>query len=285
MPRAGRRAGRPCATPWRSIRGRFATTRPSLLLLLPVSERPRPLPEDPPHADRLAGGRRRQGDASLLPTTPREAPPLKAVGEGHRSEPSRRRKGPRPDRRKFRSASGRHAVALLEGTVMVDGIDFREALEQVESARRRHRKDSRVTGRASSTARSTSLRGVAIHGATGRTRPGDEPGAVQPARVARDGAPAHERDSSRRKAGARCDVAWVDPRRSPSRPRPGSPGEATGTSRRRSATTFRRSAQLGEAQARVEAAKRERDDLQDLLGDLPGPRGSRHPARARTAST
>lgn len=69
---------------------------------------------------------------ALVPTSQRQAPPLTATARVAESVPSAvQRPGAEPTRTAF--SSGRHAVALLEGTVTVEGLGFREALAQVES--------------------------------------------------------------------------------------------------------------------------------------------------------
>lgn len=68
----------------------------------------------------------------LVPMSPREAPPLKATAKGIDPAQTAAQRAA-PDIAETLFASGRHAVALLEGTVMVDGMGFREALKQVEA--------------------------------------------------------------------------------------------------------------------------------------------------------
>ncbi len=66
----------------------------------------------------------------LIPNNPRESPPLKAFSKSAEATqaaqraPGELQDGPFP--------SGRYALALLEGTVTVDGMDFRGALALVE---------------------------------------------------------------------------------------------------------------------------------------------------------
>ena len=68
----------------------------------------------------------------LVPIVPRESPPLKTAAKGAGTAtgaaprpPGSAQEGPYP--------SGRHAVAILEGTVTVEGTDFRQALAVVEA--------------------------------------------------------------------------------------------------------------------------------------------------------
>lgn len=67
---------------------------------------------------------------SIVPMSPRDAPPLKSVagaaGAGA-APPPQAQQGETP------FSSGRHAVALLEGTVEVEGMEFRKALALVEA--------------------------------------------------------------------------------------------------------------------------------------------------------
>ena len=69
---------------------------------------------------------------AMMPTTPRDAPPLKAVVKG--ADPTQP-PGPRPpaDAGESTFSSGRYSVAILEGTVTVQGLGFREALSRVEA--------------------------------------------------------------------------------------------------------------------------------------------------------
>jgi hypothetical protein len=65
---------------------------------------------------------------AIVPTIPRDAPPLKAVAKAAAN-------APRPGQVKADPSlfsAGRHAVAVLEATVTIDRLDFREALSQVE---------------------------------------------------------------------------------------------------------------------------------------------------------
>lgn len=65
----------------------------------------------------------------LAPMTPRDAPPLRAVTKAVAAAPP-----PAPGQSgEAPFSSGRHAVALLEGTVEVEGLDFRKALAQVQA--------------------------------------------------------------------------------------------------------------------------------------------------------
>ena len=66
----------------------------------------------------------------LVPTMPRDAPPLKAVPKVADAAQAAPRQ---PEGTESPFSSGRHAVALLEGTVTVEGIAFRGALAQVEA--------------------------------------------------------------------------------------------------------------------------------------------------------
>jgi hypothetical protein len=68
----------------------------------------------------------------LVPMIPREAPPLKAVAKGSESTPGAAQRST-AEAAEVPFSSGRHAVALLEATVTIDGMAFREALAQVEA--------------------------------------------------------------------------------------------------------------------------------------------------------
>jgi hypothetical protein len=68
---------------------------------------------------------------SLVPTAPRDLPPLKAVAKGAETSAAA---GQRPPAETADGpfSSGRHSVAILEGTVTVEGVDFREAISIVD---------------------------------------------------------------------------------------------------------------------------------------------------------
>ncbi|MGE0356774.1 MAG: hypothetical protein AB7P08_07655 [Burkholderiales bacterium] len=75
---------------------------------------------------------------SLAPIVPKEAPPLRSYGKGSAAAPADAQRAiaatanaAAADNAPF--SSGRQAVALLEGTVTVNRLDFREALALVES--------------------------------------------------------------------------------------------------------------------------------------------------------
>ncbi|MBL0142724.1 MAG: hypothetical protein IPP91_11640 [Betaproteobacteria bacterium] len=68
----------------------------------------------------------------LVPIIPREAPPLKAMAKG--ADPTQGT-GQRPAAMTAEApfSSGRHAVAILEATVTIDGLGFRAALSNVQA--------------------------------------------------------------------------------------------------------------------------------------------------------
>lgn len=72
-----------------------------------------------------------QGLPALMPYSVREAPPLKAVAKG--ADPAGGQRAATVTATDTPFSTGRHAVALLEGTVAVEGVGFREALSTVES--------------------------------------------------------------------------------------------------------------------------------------------------------
>jgi hypothetical protein len=66
----------------------------------------------------------------LRATSPRSAPPLKSVSKGRGPSDDKGARGAEPAQGPF--GSGRHAVAVLEGIVTIEGLGFRDALAQVE---------------------------------------------------------------------------------------------------------------------------------------------------------
>ena len=68
---------------------------------------------------------------TLVPIAPQAAPPIKALGPGKASSPATAVRVAAPAEGSF--VTGRHAVAILEGTVRVDGLGYRNALEQVRN--------------------------------------------------------------------------------------------------------------------------------------------------------
>ncbi|HEX4944131.1 MAG TPA: hypothetical protein VFV55_07235, partial [Usitatibacteraceae bacterium] len=69
---------------------------------------------------------------AMVPISPREVPPLTAIVKGAGATPAAGQQVP-AGTADAAFPSGRHAVALLEGTVTVQGLGFREALAQVEA--------------------------------------------------------------------------------------------------------------------------------------------------------
>lgn len=67
---------------------------------------------------------------TLVPSLPRESPPLRTLAKGPEVPGAPPRPPGQPQEGPF--SSGRHAVALVEGMVTVEGMDFRAALAQVE---------------------------------------------------------------------------------------------------------------------------------------------------------
>jgi hypothetical protein len=72
----------------------------------------------------------------ITPITPRASPPIKTSGKA--ADTKQQGKAPAPVKTAPGTAgevfsSGRHAIAVLEGTVKVDGIAFRDAMSQVEA--------------------------------------------------------------------------------------------------------------------------------------------------------
>jgi hypothetical protein len=69
---------------------------------------------------------------TIVPTVPREPPPVKALARGAGPEGAAAPAGrPAPEPADAAFASGRHSVALLEAVVTVDGTDFRTAIAEV----------------------------------------------------------------------------------------------------------------------------------------------------------
>ncbi len=69
---------------------------------------------------------------ALVPIAPQAAPPIKALGKGKDSAPATAVRAAVSTADAL-FVTGRHAVAVLEGTVKIDGLGFRDALEQVRS--------------------------------------------------------------------------------------------------------------------------------------------------------
>jgi hypothetical protein len=68
---------------------------------------------------------------AFAPTVPRESPPIRAVARAPTQVPASTA-APLADGGEGSFPAGRHAVAVLEGTVTVSGLGFRDALARID---------------------------------------------------------------------------------------------------------------------------------------------------------